>query len=311
MVSGALQAQYVWSGALRVVAELDGSGAVKSRFLYGNKVNVPDLVVQPDPSGDRVYRVITDHLGSPLFVVNVADPSDVMLEARYDEWGNVLSYASSTGSWPVPFGFAGGLYDEETKLVRFGVRDYDPVVGRWTSKDPIRWEGGQANLYVYSASDGINLIDYTGRSPTLITAAIGAGLGAIGGAIGGYLTGGTRGILAGAVGGAVTGGLAGLTGGLSLAGSAIGGAGAGFAGLAAGTGVNLLTDGPPPGPGDVVAAGLGGAASPFNPLRSLAAPGLLTEAGEATLASELVSGVGTAVCSGAVGAAVSNSGNDD
>jgi hypothetical protein len=25
-----------------------------------------------------------------------------------------------------PFGFAGGLYDQDTKLVRFGARDYDP-----------------------------------------------------------------------------------------------------------------------------------------------------------------------------------------
>ena len=33
-----------------------------------------------------------------------------------------------------PFGFAGGLYDAETKLVRFGARDYDAGTGRWTSR---------------------------------------------------------------------------------------------------------------------------------------------------------------------------------
>ncbi|MDH5679538.1 MAG: RHS repeat-associated core domain-containing protein, partial [Nitrospinota bacterium] len=36
-----------------------------------------------------------------------------------------------------PFGFAGGLYDQHTKLTRFGARDYDAHAGRWTSKDPI------------------------------------------------------------------------------------------------------------------------------------------------------------------------------
>jgi RHS repeat-associated protein len=38
-----------------------------------------------------------------------------------------------------PFAFAGGPYDPDTKLVRFGVRDYDSETGRWTAKDPIRF----------------------------------------------------------------------------------------------------------------------------------------------------------------------------
>jgi RHS repeat-associated protein len=48
-----------------------------------------------------------------------------------------------------PFGFAGGLYDVDTGLTRFGARDYDAFTGRWTSKDPIRFAGGDANLYGY------------------------------------------------------------------------------------------------------------------------------------------------------------------
>ena len=27
-----------------------------------------------------------------------------------------------------PFGFAGGIYDQHTQLIRFGVRDYDPLI---------------------------------------------------------------------------------------------------------------------------------------------------------------------------------------
>ena len=30
-------------------------------------------------------------------------------------------------------GFAGGLHDPDTALVRFGARDYDPATGRWTT----------------------------------------------------------------------------------------------------------------------------------------------------------------------------------
>jgi len=47
--------------------------------------------------------------------------------------------------------------------VTLGARDYDPVVGRWISKDPILFNGGQANLYVYAGNDPINRIDPSGR----------------------------------------------------------------------------------------------------------------------------------------------------
>jgi hypothetical protein len=40
----------------------------------------------------------------------------------YDEFGNVLK---NTNLGFQPFGFAGGLYDPDTKLVRFVARDYD------------------------------------------------------------------------------------------------------------------------------------------------------------------------------------------
>ncbi len=49
-----------------------------------------------------------------------------------------------------------------TGLVRFGARDYDPEVGRWTAKDPIGFNGGDTNLYGYCLNDSINNIDPTG-----------------------------------------------------------------------------------------------------------------------------------------------------
>lgn len=60
------------------------------------------------------------------------------------------------------FGFASGLYDHQTSLVRFGARDYDPETGRWLSKDPILFNGGDTNLYGYVLNDPINFIDPSG-----------------------------------------------------------------------------------------------------------------------------------------------------
>jgi uncharacterized protein RhaS with RHS repeats len=55
--------------------------------------------------------------------------------------------------------------------VRFGARDYDPMIGRWVSKDPILFKGKQTNLYVYVHNDPVNFIDPNGRDE--MTAAVG------------------------------------------------------------------------------------------------------------------------------------------
>lgn len=62
----------------------------------------------------------------------------------------------------VDIGFAGGLYDQDTRLIRFGARDYDPEIGRWTSKDPILFAGGTSNLYEYALNDPVNIVDPDG-----------------------------------------------------------------------------------------------------------------------------------------------------
>lgn len=77
----------------------------------------------------------------------------------YDEFGNVI-YDSNPGFQP--FGFAGGLYDKDTGLVRFGARDYDSITGRWTAKDPLLFNGGDTNLFGYVGENSINKIDSLG-----------------------------------------------------------------------------------------------------------------------------------------------------
>jgi RHS repeat-associated protein len=65
----------------------------------------------------------------------------------------------------IPFAFAGGLYDKDTKLIKFGYREYDSNTGRWTSKDPIDFEGGSSNLYGYVIGDPVNFVDDDGLNP--------------------------------------------------------------------------------------------------------------------------------------------------
>ena len=99
----------------------------------------------------------------------------------YDEFGNVISNSNPDFQ---PFGYAGGLYDTQTTLVRFGARDYDASVGRWINKDPIGFAGGFSNLYEYVNNDPINRIDPSGLQGTALEPGGSGGNGSPGGASG-------------------------------------------------------------------------------------------------------------------------------
>jgi RHS repeat-associated protein len=93
----------------------------------------------------------------------VADTSgNVIKRIDYDSFGNILG--DTDPAFEVPFGFAGGLYDQDTGFVKFGYRDYDPDLGRWTSKDPILFDNGDSDLYGYCINNPVNLFDPWGLS---------------------------------------------------------------------------------------------------------------------------------------------------
>jgi RHS repeat-associated protein len=152
---GVVTRRWVYQDYLKPVAELDGAGALVTRFVYATHRNVPDYLERTG----RVYRVYTDHLGSVRLVVDV-EAGAIAQRLDYDEWGNVTL---DTNPGFQPFGFAGGLYDPDTGLTRFGYRDYDAATGRWLAKDPILFGGGDVNLYVYCANEPISHSDTDGR----------------------------------------------------------------------------------------------------------------------------------------------------
>jgi RHS repeat-associated protein len=146
-VNGSVARKWLYRDQLKPAAEFDGAGTLLARYTDGVTIK-----------GSSSYRVVADHLGTPRLLVNSATGA-IAQRLDVDEWGQVI--ADSSVGFQV-FGFGGGLYDPDTGLVRFGARDYDPVVGRWTAKDPIRFEGGQGSLYVYLANDPLSSRDPTG-----------------------------------------------------------------------------------------------------------------------------------------------------
>jgi RHS repeat-associated protein len=152
--NGTVQKRYIYDENNRLVAELNSSGNLIAHYVYANQVNVPDYVIQ----GGVKYKFIHDHLGSVVRVIDTAT-GNIISSIDYDEFGRITSSTSLSFQ---PFGFAGGIRDDVSGFIRFGVRDYDPEIGRWISKDPILFGGNDTNLYGYVMQDPVNFIDPMG-----------------------------------------------------------------------------------------------------------------------------------------------------
>jgi len=153
IVDGTTVEKYLWQGLTRLLAVYDGSSNLIMRFEYVDG-RMPVAMTR----GGATYYLTYDQVGSLRVVADSA--GNVVKRIDYDSFGNIV--ADTNPSFDMPFGFAGGLHDRDTGLIRFGFRDYDPDIGRWTAKDPIGFAGGDTDLYGYCLSDPVNRIDAVG-----------------------------------------------------------------------------------------------------------------------------------------------------
>jgi len=167
LINGEIVEKYLWANLTTLLAIYDKDDNLVQRFEYADQ-RMPISMTQ----NAQKYYLHYDQIGT---LKAVSDSSlNVVKEISYDAYGNILSETNE--AFKVPFGFAGGLYDADTKLTRFGYRDYDAYTGKWTAKDPIGFAGGDSNLYGYVLGDPVNLIDPTGKIAWVPIILIGSGL---------------------------------------------------------------------------------------------------------------------------------------
>jgi RHS repeat-associated protein len=169
---------YDYDGLGRRTSRTDAGGT--ERYLYGSPQDPWELTASRspagvltqyfyDPSGNLIglerggsrYYVFSDDLGSPRLVTT--DTGTAVKRIDYDAFGDVTTDTNT--AFPLAVGFAGGLKDPTSGLILFGLRDYEPASGRWTSRDPQLFGGRQANLYAYVGNDPVNVLDPSGTLP--------------------------------------------------------------------------------------------------------------------------------------------------
>ncbi len=142
---------YIYDGN-QVIADTDSTGSLIRTYTWGTGIdNLLSMTVYTG-TVETTYYAITDHLGTAHALTDSS--GDIVESYKYDAWGKVLGVYDSSGNELAVstlgnrYLWQGREYSYSTSLYYFRARWYDPITGRWLSKDPIGISGG-LNQYVF------------------------------------------------------------------------------------------------------------------------------------------------------------------
>jgi len=154
---------FVYDGG-NLIAEVDSTGTLKKAYVYGP---AGVLAMTTYGASTNTYYMLTDHMGTVHAVANEAGA--IVESYRYDAWGRILGIYDGNNQ-PLTqsaignrFLFHGCEYSWKANIYLNGSRWYDPVTGRFLSKDPSGIVNGP-NEYEYCDSNPVNFIDPDGES---------------------------------------------------------------------------------------------------------------------------------------------------
>jgi RHS repeat-associated protein len=148
---GSTTTNYLYNGP-DIVAEYSSTWGLPLA-LYTHGPNMDDPLIRSTSATAQYYH--QDGLGSVVGLTNQTGGTDGT--ARYDAWGNTLA---STG--PIPLYGYSGREPDETGLLYYRARYYDPTTGRFLQRDPIELEEGDLHPYAYVDNNPTNLVDPDG-----------------------------------------------------------------------------------------------------------------------------------------------------
>ena len=154
---------YVCDGN-QVVADLDENGNLLRSYVWGAGIDNLLALSVYSPSGTNTYYALKDHLNTIHALIDVS--GQIIERYEYDTWGRTTVFNTAGDELPVSaignrYCFQGREIEWTTGLYYFRARWYDPVVGRWLSKDPIGISGG-LNLYAFCGNNPVNFTDPLG-----------------------------------------------------------------------------------------------------------------------------------------------------
>jgi RHS repeat-associated protein len=159
--ASAVISRFIYDGD-NIVLVFGGSSAsdLKNRYLHGPAVDqiLADEQVTSLGSAGSVLWPLADNQGTIRDLVNSSGVVQNHLE--YDSFGAVT--AESNSAVDHHYGYTGRERDEESGLMYYRARYYDPNSGAFISIDPYGFHAGDENLARYVGNDPANRIDPSG-----------------------------------------------------------------------------------------------------------------------------------------------------
>jgi RHS repeat-associated protein len=158
--TGATTREYLWlpandnnndTLAESALPQLAGGGAQGAEG-----VDLPLAVVNVSAT-PVMFHVHTDHLGRPIRMTDAAKAT--VWQATWKPWGEAQSI---TGTQSNNLRFPGQYFQIETNLAYNWHRHYDPVTGRYTQPDPLRFIDGPS-VYAYAGGSPWMNVDPRGQ----------------------------------------------------------------------------------------------------------------------------------------------------
>ena len=113
--------------------------------------------------GGNFYYMLSDGLGSVRSIVDSS--GNVVATNETDAYGVNLSNTGSAELRANTFTGALGVRDDGNGLYYARNRYYNPQLGRWLSRDPIGYSGGDLSLYGYVDGNPLRYVDPSGLGP--------------------------------------------------------------------------------------------------------------------------------------------------
>jgi len=147
--------QYVYDGDNVIEEYTENVNAVdRKHYIHTLSIDEPLALEQ----NGKMYYYHQDGLGSVWGMTSTT--GKLMQRYQYKSFGEMVGFGRTSLSQS--YTFTGRENDSETGLYYYRARYYDPKMGRFISKDPIGFDGGDVNLYAYTGNNPVNRKDPSG-----------------------------------------------------------------------------------------------------------------------------------------------------